>query len=267
MSSFIGLIQQFIEHLFDLTKSVGVPSYALAIILLTIIVKVLLYPLMRKQMQSMANLSKIQPKIAAVNKKYANNPAKKNEALVKLYQQNNINPMAGCLPLLIQLPIFVCLYRALLNFTAQFPEYNSFFWISDISSPDPTYIYLPVLVGLSTYMQQKIMVTNQKDQMQKIMLYMMPIMLGWMAMRFPAGLCLYWITYSVIGTVQQLAVNHGSLFGAIKFYMDKATGNKPEADGGEAKEVKTEKTEKNNKKPGKTEATEEVKDKDQQQEK
>ena len=71
---------------------------------------------MRKQMQSMAALSKLQPKIAAIERKYGKNPAKKNEALVKLYQQNNINPMAGCLPLLIQLPIFICLYRALLNF-------------------------------------------------------------------------------------------------------------------------------------------------------
>ena len=198
----------------------GVPSYALAIILLTIIVKVLLYPLMRKQMQSMAALSKLQPKIAAIERKYGKNPAKKNEALVKLYQQNNINPMAGCLPLLIQLPIFICLYRALLNFEYT-GGFDSFFWIEHIGNPDPTYIYLPVLVGLSTYAQQKIMVTNKKDRMQNTMLYVMPIMLGWMAMRFPAGLCLYWITYSVIGTLQQMAVNHGSLFGAIKHYMDK----------------------------------------------
>lgn len=225
LSSIIGLIQQFIEYLFELTRSIGMPSYALAIILLTIIVKVLLYPLMRKQMQSMARLAELQPKIAAVERKYGNNPAKKNEALVKLYQQNNINPMAGCLPLLIQLPIFVALYRALLTFEAKFPEFNNFFWISDIGSPDPTLIYLPVLVGVSTYLQQKIMITNKQDQMQKIMLYLMPIMLGWMAIRFPAGLCLYWITYSVIGTLQQLSVNHNGMINAFKFYMDKATGN------------------------------------------
>lgn len=244
LSSVIGLIQQFIEYLFELTRSIGIPSYALAIILLTIIVKVLLYPLMRKQMQSMANLNKLQPKIAAIERKYGNNPAKKNEALVKLYQQNNVNPMAGCLPLLIQLPIFVALYRALLTFQAQYPEFNSFFWISDIGKPDPTLIYLPVLVGLSTYVQQKIMITNKKDQMQKIMLYAMPIMLGWMAMRFPAGLCLYWITYSVIGTLQQLAVNHDGMAGALKYYMHKAAGDKDAAaPAGE----ETNKGEKNNK--------------------
>lgn len=187
----------------------GMPSYALAIVLLTVIVKVLLYPLMRKQMQSMASLTKLQPKIAAIERKYGNNPAKKNEALVKLYQQNNINPMAGCLPLLIQLPIFVCLYRALLNFEYT-GGFDNFFWIEHIGNPDPTF-YLPIFVGLSTYVQQKVMITNKKDRMQNTMLYVMPIMLGVMAMRFPAGLCLYWITYSVIGALQQLIVNRANM--------------------------------------------------------
>ncbi len=209
MSSFIGLIQQFIEYLFSLTQSMGMPSYALSIILLTVIVKVLLYPLMRKQMQSMASLTKLQPKIAAIERKYGNNPAKKNEALVKLYQQNNINPMAGCLPLLIQLPIFVCLYRALLNFEYT-GGFDNFFWIEHIGNPDPTF-YLPIFVGLSTYVQQKVMITNKKDRMQNTMLYVMPIMLGVMAMRFPAGLCLYWITYSIIGALQQLIVNRSNM--------------------------------------------------------
>ncbi|MCI8335940.1 MAG: YidC/Oxa1 family membrane protein insertase [Peptococcaceae bacterium] len=245
MSSFINLIQQFVEYLFGLTQSFGFPSYALAIILLTIIVKVLLYPLMRKQMQSMATLNKLQPKIAAIDRKYGKNPAKKNEALVKLYQQNNINPMAGCLPLLIQLPIFVCLYRALLNFEYT-GGFDSFYWIEHIGNPDPTGIYLPVLVGLSTYAQQKIMITNKNDRMQNTMLYVMPIMLGFMAIRFPAGLCLYWITYSIIGTLQQLAVNHGSLFGAVKHYMDKNNGN-AEAEKEDAETDKTNKADKTNK--------------------
>lgn len=227
----------------------GMPSYALAIILLTVIVKVLLYPLMRKQMQSMATLNKLQPKIAAIDRKYGKNPAKKNEALVKLYQQNNINPMAGCLPLLIQLPIFVCLYRALLNFEYT-GGYDSFYWIEHIGNPDPTGIYLPILVGLSTYAQQKIMITNKNDRMQNVMLYVMPIMLGFMAIRFPAGLCLYWITYSVIGTLQQLAVNHGSLFGAVKHYMDKNAG-KSETENGAAETNQAEKEKKSDKKQGK----------------
>lgn len=246
----MNLIQQFVEYLFGLTQSFGFPSYALAIILLTIIVKILLYPLMRKQMQSMANLTKLQPKIAAIERKYGKNPAKKNEALVKLYQQNNINPMAGCLPLLIQLPIFVCLYRALLNFEYT-GGFDSFFWVEHIGNPDPTYIYLPVLVGLSTYAQQKIMITNKKDRMQNTMLYVMPIMLGFMAMRFPAGLCLYWVTYSVIGALQQLAVNHGSLFGAVKHYMDKGAANTQEMDAAGEQSEKSDKVKKSEKKQGK----------------
>lgn len=228
----------------------GMPSYALAIILLTVIVKVLLYPLMRKQMQSMATLNKLQPKIAAIDRKYGKNPAKKNEALVKLYQQNNINPMAGCLPLLIQLPIFICLYRALLNFEYT-GGYDNFYWIEHIGNPDPTGIYLPILVGLSTYAQQKIMITNKNDRMQNIMLYVMPIMLGFMAIRFPAGLCLYWITYSVIGTLQQLAVNHGSLFGAIKHYVDKDAANSQDTDGDGEQAEKSAKVKKSDKKQGK----------------
>ena len=253
MSTLVNLIQQFVEYLFGLTQSMGMPSYALAIILLTVIVKVLLYPLMRKQMQSMATLNKLQPKIAAIDRKYGKNPAKKNEALVKLYQQNNINPMAGCLPLLIQLPIFVCLYRALLNFEYT-GGFDSFYWIEHIGNPDPTGIYLPILVGLSTYAQQKIMITNKNDRMQNTMLYVMPIMLGFMAIRFPAGLCLYWITYSVIGTLQQLAVNHGSLFGAVKYYMDKGAAKGQATDGnGEETEKAEKKQGKQNKSDGKVE--------------
>lgn len=221
MNTVIGFIQQFIEYLFEITRSFGLPSYAMAIIFLTVIVKVLLYPLMRKQMQSMANLSKIQPEIAAVERKYGNNPAKKNEALVKLYQKHNINPMGGCLPLLIQLPIFVALYRALLNFVPAYPEFTSFFWIENISLPDPSMLYLPILVGLSTFVQQKVMITNKNDNMQRVMLYVMPIMLGGMAMQFPAGLCLYWITYSVIGALQQIIVNYGSMGKAVNHMVGK----------------------------------------------
>ena len=123
MTTFVGTC---VEKIFELTQAIGFPSYAAAIVIITIIIKLILFPLNQKQIKSTKNMQVIQPQVMELNKKYANNPQKKSEELMKLYKEYNINPMAGCLPLLIQLPIIMILYRGLLNFTPRMEKVNQY---------------------------------------------------------------------------------------------------------------------------------------------
>ena len=209
----VGTLIQFVgsslEWLYQLTEQIGIPSYALAIIILTIILKIILYPLTHKQMKSMKVMQEIQPKIMELDKKYKNDPQKKQEAMMKIYKEHGVNPMAGCLPLLIQFPILIALFRGLQTFQPSNPEHYNFFWISDLSKADPTGIVLPVLVGLATFAQQYVSSPNASVSTQKTLLYAMPILFGFMTRSFPAGLALYWIAFSVLGALQQMYINKG----------------------------------------------------------
>lgn len=205
----IDFVREYIlEGLFRLTEAIGFPSYAVAIIILTIIVKLILLPLNIKQMRSMKQMQIIQPLMAELDKKYANNPQKKQEEMLKLYQEHQINPMAGCLPLLIQLPIIMVLYRSLLNFDPAFHEYYNFFWISDLSAKDTTMI-LPILAGAFTFLQSYTSTGWPKDKMQRSMIIIMPIMIIWMGSQLQAGICIYWIVFSIMGILQQIFINRG----------------------------------------------------------
>jgi len=210
--SLINGVAQFLRILYDLTVSIGLPSYALAIFILTIIIRLILYPLNNKQLVSTKKMQELQPEIAEIQKKYKKSPERANQEVVKIYQKYKVNPMAGCFPLLIQMPIIIALFQALRSF-----EYTdigaSFLWVPHLKNPDPFYI-LPVLVGIATYFQSKVSMAStntsganpQAEQTQKMMLYMMPVMIGWMSTRFPSGLCLYWIFYSLTGIFQQIMV-------------------------------------------------------------
>lgn len=196
-----------LEMLFQLTQKVGFPSYAIAIFLLTVIIKVILYPLTYKQMKSMQVMQQLQPKIKELDKKYASDPKKKQEAMMEIYKQHGANPMSGCLPLLVQFPILIALFQGLQKFQPADPTYYTLFGFWNLSEMDPTGIVLPVIVGLTTFLQQYVTSPNTTDQTQKIMLYAMPVLFGWMTRNFPAGLAFYWIVFSVVGTVQQLYIN------------------------------------------------------------
>ena len=200
-------LNNVLEKLFDFTNLIGVPSYALALLIFTVIIKLLLYPLAVKQMRSTRDMQKLQPKVKALQEKYKNNPQKLQEAQLKLYRDMKINPMAGCLPLLLQIPIIWFLFSSIRNFVPAQPEYFTFFWIPDLSSPDPTGIFLPLLVAASTFLQQWISVTNKQDPTQKTMLIVMPIMLGFFCRSFPAAVALYWIFYGLLSGIQQFIVN------------------------------------------------------------
>jgi YidC/Oxa1 family membrane protein insertase len=209
LGTLVGFVTNSLEWLYQVTLQIGIPSYALAIVLLTVIIKILLYPLTYKQMKSMKVMQELQPKIKDLDKKYKNDPQKKQQAIMELYKEHGANPMSGCLPLLIQFPILIALFRGLQTFQPSNIDHYNFLWISDLSKADPSGIILPVLVGLSTFLQQYITSPNASDSTQKTLLYVMPILFGFMTRSFPAGLAFYWIVFSVVGTIQQLIINKG----------------------------------------------------------
>ena len=213
----VNLVADLIRVLYEFTVSLGIPSYALAILLMTLFIRLILYPLNNKQLVSSKKMQEIQPQIAEIQKKYKKSPEIANQEIIKLYRKHNVNPMSGCLPILVQMPIIIALFQALRLF-----EYTNvgaaFFWVPHLKDPDP-YFILPLLVGITTYLQTKLSMmsmpkTTQSNPQaekfastQKTMLYVMPIMIGWMSTQFPSGLCLYWIFYSLTGIIQQMFVN------------------------------------------------------------
>lgn len=193
-----------INFFYSITTQIGLPSYGIAIILMTIFVKTILYPLTLKQMKSMKKMQLLQPKIKEIQEKHKNDPQKAQIAVMELYKKHGANPITGCLPLIIQMPIFIALYQALNNF--KFSGNSSFLWLETLKSPDPIYV-LPILAGASTYLQQKLSTTNVNDPTQKTMLMIMPVLFFWIASQAPAGLSLYWVVFSVVGAIQQYFIN------------------------------------------------------------
>lgn len=204
------LISKVIDALYQVTVVIGFPSYALAIILISILLKIILYPLMQKQMKSTMNMQEVQPKLEYLQKKYKNNPEKMNEEVMKLYKEYNINPMAGCLPLLIQMPILIGLFGALRQYNFDPIEHATFFWIPNLAEKDPLFI-LPILVALTMFLQQKISMATTpqaaENPTMKTMLYVMPAMMLFVCWSMPSGLCLYWAFFSILSIVQQFFMN------------------------------------------------------------
>lgn len=195
-----------LEEIFELTKAIGFPSYAVAIIVIAVIIRVALMPLNINQMRSSIAMQQIQPMLREIRERYADKPEVMNQKVMQLYQDYNINPLAGCLPMLIQLPIMIGLYNGLRAFIPAEPEFYSFFWIKDLSQVDGTYIMV-VLVALSTFLQSYIITGKPTEPMQKYMVIAMPLMMAWMATTFPAFLCVYWLAVTVVGIIQQLIIN------------------------------------------------------------
>lgn len=195
-----------LNWLYQLTVKIDIANYGIAIILLTILVKVVLYPLTNKQMHSMLVMQKLQPKVKEIQEKYKKkDPKKMQQMIMDLYKEHQVNPMSGCLPLLVQMPILFALYKTLYNFPFADEAHASFIWVPILSKADPYYI-LPVLAGITTYLQSK-MTTSITDPTQRMMLVTMPIFITWIASTLPAGLALYWVVFNLAGIVQQFFIN------------------------------------------------------------
>jgi len=203
MGMLLNLLYEFIQN------------YGITLIVFTIIIKLCLYPLYAKQIKSTARMGDIQPKIKAVQSKFAHDKALLNEKLSQLYKDEKYNPMSGCLPMLIQMPIIFGLFVLLRNpmLFIDSPDmmlavHESFFWIMDLSQPDAW--ILPLGAGITTYIsfaqtqnQTPIDPNNPMSSMTSIMKYFFPVMIVWMGRSFPAGLALYWF----VGTAVQILFN------------------------------------------------------------
>jgi YidC/Oxa1 family membrane protein insertase len=178
-----------------------VGNWGIAIILLTILVRVLLLPFVIPQFRNMAKQRALKPEIDKINELYKDDREKKGAAMMELWRKHKVNPLGGCLPVLLQMPIFFALYQTL---STSIELYHAPFvlWWTDLSSPDPLYV-LPVVLGALMFIQQKLTPIQMDATQAKVMLYAMPLMMTFFMLLLPAGLCLYMVTSSAIGITQQ----------------------------------------------------------------
>ncbi|MEK7797465.1 MAG: membrane protein insertase YidC [Nitrospirota bacterium] len=188
-----------IRYLHDLTHNYGV-----AIIIVTIGIKLLLAPLAYKSYKSMKDMAAVQPELMALQKKYADDRERLNKELIKLYKDKKVNPVGGCLPMFFQIPIFVALFN-ILYMTIELRQAPFMLWVKDLSVQDPYYV-LPILMGVTMFIQQKIQPTTMDPKQAQIML-LLPVFLTFLFVTFPAGLVLYWLTNNVLTIAQQVVTD------------------------------------------------------------
>lgn len=179
-------------------------SWGLAIIGLTVLVKSVTFPLNQKQGKSMRAMTALRPEMELIRTKFAEDRQRQSEELMKLYRKHNVNPAGGCLPMLIQMPIWFALYRSLWVSVDLYQE--PFLWLSDLTVGDP-YFALPLLLMLVMFLQQRILPTAMDPAQQKMMQYFMPLMFGMFMVALPAGLCLYILVNTLLTIVQQHFIN------------------------------------------------------------
>lgn len=182
-----------------------VTNWGVAIILITIIVKGAMYPLTKKQYTSMAKLRKLQPKLTELKNRCGDDKQKFSQAMMELYRKEKVNPMGGCLPLLIQMPIFLALYWVFVE-SVELRHAEFALWIHDLSQLDPYYV-LPILMGASMFVMQKLQPTPMQDPVQQKIFQYMPVMFTFFFLWFPAGLVLYWLVSNIISIIQMLYIN------------------------------------------------------------
>ena len=181
-----------------------VGNYGVAIIILTILIKIVFWPLGNISYKSMKEMQKIQPKITALREKYKDDQAKLGQETMALYKAHKVNPFGGCLPILIQIPVFIGLYNTLL-YAIELRHSPFFWWIQDLSAKDPYYI-TPIVMGATQFIQQK-MTPTVGDPMQAKIMLAMPIIFTFIFLNFPSGLVIYWLVNNIISIGQQIYIN------------------------------------------------------------
>ena len=181
-----------------------VGNWGWSIILLTILIKLVFFPLSAASYKSMARMKEVQPRLGAMKEQYKGEPQKLNQAMMEMYRKEKINPLGGCLPVVIQIPVFISLYWVLLS-SVEMRGAPWVLWIQDLSIPDPYYI-LPVIMAVSMFVQTKLNPTPPDPIQAKVMMYM-PIVFSIMFFFFPAGLVLYWVVNNLLSIAQQWQIN------------------------------------------------------------
>jgi len=197
--AFLGnIMKQLLDYIFSYTG-----NYGLAIIIITVLIKLVLLPFSFQQFHSIKKMQELAPEQKRLQEKYKNDKEKLNKELMKLYQENKVNPLGGCLPLLIQFPFIIALFRSLQTYDF---EQASFLWIKDLGAPDSLYI-LPILAAITTYLSSKVATpAASPEASNNTMNIVMACLIGWMAIKFPSGLALYWVVSNIVQILQQLLI-------------------------------------------------------------
>ncbi len=204
-------ISKWILYILTFLYSI-IGNYGVVIIVFSVLVKIVLYPLTKKSFQSMKEMQKLQPVMAEIKEKYSDNPQKMNEEMMALYRNYGVNPLSGCMPMLLQMPVLFALFIVFRS-TIELRGAYFFGWITDLSAPDTVYqlpfslpFYgdgvniLPLIMGLTMYLQQKATITDPK---QKALVYLMPALFTFMFNNFPSGLTLYYTLFNIFSVIQQ----------------------------------------------------------------
>ncbi|MEZ9059785.1 membrane protein insertase YidC [Vibrio pelagius] len=181
-----------------------VSNWGVAIIILTFIVRGAMYPLTKAQYTSMAKMRMLQPKLTAMRERIGDDRQRMSQEMMELYKKEKVNPLGGCLPILLQMPIFISLYWALME-SVELRHSPFFGWITDLSAQDPYYI-LPLLMGASMFLIQKMSPTTVTDPMQQKIMTFMPVMFTFFFLFFPSGLVLYWLVSNIVTLIQQTLI-------------------------------------------------------------
>lgn len=179
-------------------------NWGWSIIVLTILIKLVFYPLSAASYKSMAQMRRVQPKLEAIKQQYGHDRQQLNQAMMELYKVEKINPLGGCLPIVIQIPVFIALYWVLLE-SVEMRQAPWILWIKDLSTKDPYYV-LPIIMGISMFVQQRLS-PQAPDPMQRKVFMIMPIVFTGMFIFFPAGLVLYWTLNNLLSIAQQWRIN------------------------------------------------------------
>ena len=185
-----------------------VHNYGIAIIILTIFVKMLFWPLGNISYKSMKEMQKLQPQMKTLRDKHKDDKAKMQQETMALYKRHKVNPMSGCFPMVIQLPVFFGLYRALL-YSIELRHSPLFFWIQDLSAKDPYYI-TPIIMGATMFLQQRMSPTPGGNEMQAKLMMWMPVVFTFLFLSFPSGLVIYWLFNNILSIGQQYYINKRS---------------------------------------------------------
>ena len=186
------LLMTYLHHVFH--------NYGLAIILVTIIIKLIFSPLAFMSYRSIHQMQTLQPEIKKLQNQYKDDKAALNQALMALYKERRVNPLGGCLPMLVQIPVFVALYN-ILNNTVELRQAPFILWIHDLSLKDPYYI-LPVLMGITMILQYRLNPASPDPVQQKVMM-VVPVIMTFFFLNFPSGLVLYWLVNNMLTILQQ----------------------------------------------------------------
>lgn len=203
---FLFMISQPLFWLLIKIQSI-VTNWGVAIIIITLIVKGAMYPLTKAQYTSMAKMRALQPKMTQLKERFGDDKQKMSQAMMELYRKEKVNPAGGCLPLIVQMPIFLALYWVFLE-SVELRHAPFMLWIQDLSAQDPFYI-LPVLMGVSMFIMQKMQPMTVQDPMQQKIMQYMPVMFTVFFFWFPSGLVLYWLVSNIISIVQMKIIFSG----------------------------------------------------------